>query len=94
MRSTRSLNITLSADLADMVEAKVASGEYATQSDVIRDGLEALADRDTALEQWLVTDVLPVYHAMQADPGTAVPIKQVHAMLHAHIDTRVAKHEA
>lgn len=94
MRSTRSLNITLPADVADMIEAKVASGEYATQSDVIRDGLEALADRDTALEQWLLTDVLPVYHDMQIDPEGGVPIKQAHAMLHTHIDTLVAKHKA
>ena len=35
MRATRSLSITLPVEIADMVEAKVASGEYASESDVI-----------------------------------------------------------
>ena len=39
------------------VRAKVASGEYATESEVIRHGLRALLARDQAIETWLKTEV-------------------------------------
>ena len=45
--------MTLPHEMADMVRAKVTSGEYASESEVIRDGLRALAVRDRAVEGWL-----------------------------------------
>jgi antitoxin ParD1/3/4 len=46
MRSTRQLSITLLTEMAEAVKQKVATGEYATESEVIRDGLRALLARD------------------------------------------------
>lgn len=46
MRSTRQFSITLPNDMADAVQAKVSAGEYATESEVIRDGLRTLLARD------------------------------------------------
>jgi antitoxin ParD1/3/4 len=48
MRSTQQLSITLPKDMADEVKAKVAAGEYATESEVIRDGLRTLLAYDEA----------------------------------------------
>jgi len=45
MRSTRQFSVTLPNEMADMVRGKVASGEYASESEVIRDGLRALQAR-------------------------------------------------
>jgi putative addiction module CopG family antidote len=42
MRTTQQLSITLPNEMADAVKAKVQAGEYATESEVIRDGLRAL----------------------------------------------------
>ena len=42
MRTTKQLSITLPKEMADAVKAKVATGEYATESEVIRDGLRVL----------------------------------------------------
>ena len=42
MRTTQSLSITLPHEMAQMVKNKVSSGEYATESEVIRDGLRTL----------------------------------------------------
>jgi antitoxin ParD1/3/4 len=42
MRSTQQLSITLPTEMAEAIKSKVASGEYATESEVIRDGLRAL----------------------------------------------------
>jgi hypothetical protein len=38
----RALNVTLPPDLAKMVQDKVASGSYASESDVVSAGLRAL----------------------------------------------------
>jgi antitoxin ParD1/3/4 len=69
MRSTQQFSITLTNELAEQVRAKVASGDYASESEVIREGLRALQDRDRALEAWLRRDVATAYDATQADPG-------------------------
>lgn len=45
--------------MAQMVKSKVASGEYATESEVIRDGLRTLAAHDAAVEKWLTKEVVP-----------------------------------
>ena len=50
MRSTQQLSITLPNQMAYAVEDKVAAGEHATESEVIRDGLRALMARNRALE--------------------------------------------
>jgi putative addiction module CopG family antidote len=53
MRTTQQFSITLSNELAAMVKAKVSAGEYATESEVIRDGLRLVLARDRAVADWL-----------------------------------------
>jgi antitoxin ParD1/3/4 len=79
MRSTQSLSITLPLEMAQMVKDKVASGEYATESEVIRDGLRTLAARDAAVEKWLREEVAPAYDAHKADPARALPLDEAMA---------------
>lgn len=81
MRSTQQLSITLPHEMADAVRAKVASGEYATESEVIRDGLRALLARDQAVERWLRDEVAAAYDALKAAPSRAVSAAQVRARL-------------
>ena len=50
MRTTQQLSITLPNDMADVVKTKVKTGEYASESEVIRDGLRALLARDRAVD--------------------------------------------
>lgn len=91
MRSTQQFSITLPNQMADVVKAKVATGEYATESEVIRDGLRALLARDRALESWLVGQVAPAYDALQADPSAALSADQVRARLSAEHLSATAK---
>jgi antitoxin ParD1/3/4 len=63
------------------VRAKVASGEYASESEVIRDGLRVLIARDRAVERWLREKVGPAYDALKADPSRAITAAQVRARL-------------
>ncbi len=83
MRTTQQFNITLPNEMADIVKTKVATGEYATESEVIRDGLRILMARDRAVENWLQHQVGPAYDALKADPARAVTINQVRATLAA-----------
>ena len=83
MRTTQQFSITLPNDMADMVKAKVQTGEYASESEVIRDGLRALLARERAVEDWLREQVGPAYDALKADPASAVTAEQVRARLAA-----------
>ena len=64
-------------EMADAVKDKVRSGEYATESEVIRDGLRALLARDQAVEKWLRDTVVPAAEALRADPGQALTADEV-----------------
>lgn len=81
MRTTQQFSITLPNEMADAVRAKVASGEYATESEVIRDGLRALLARDEAVEQWLRQEVAAAYDALKASPRRGVSAAKVRSRL-------------
>lgn len=83
MRSTQQFSITLPNEMADIVKSKVAAGEYATESEVIRDGLRALMARDRAMESWLLRTAGPAYDALKADPARAISLDRVRARLAA-----------
>ena len=91
MRTTQQFSITLPNEMADVVKRKVAAGEYATESEVIRDGLRVLMARDRAVENWLNEQVGPAYDALKADPTRAVSVDQVRAMLVAEHKQFTAK---
>ena len=91
MRSTQQFSITLPNQMADAVKAKVAAGEYATESEVIRDGLRALMARDRALENWLAGQLGPAYDALKAEPSRALSIDQVRARLAAEHQDAITK---
>ncbi len=83
VRTTQQMSITLPKEMADMVKAKVRAGEYASESEVIRDGLRALMARDRAVESWLHQQVGPAFDALQADPSRAVSADDVRTRLAA-----------
>lgn len=91
MRTTQSLSITLPLEMAQMVKAKVASGEYATESEVIRDGLRTLLARDAAIEKWLVEEVVPTLDEMEAQPERLLSPEEVRKRLDARFEKMVAK---
>ena len=84
MRTTQQFSITLPTEMAQMVRAKVSSGEYASESEVIRDGLRALQARDRAVEHWLRQEVVPAYHALKADPSGGLTVDDVRASAAKH----------
>ena len=81
MRTTKQMSVTLPLEMADMVRARVESGEYASESEVIREGLRALAARDRAVEAWLRDEVVQAYDRLAADPSRALAPDEARAML-------------
>jgi putative addiction module CopG family antidote len=94
MRNTHPISITLPHDMAAMVKAKVASGEYATESEVIRDGLRTLQARDAALEKWLQEEVAKSYDEFAAAPESGIPASEVLARIRASYRECLAKPDA
>jgi putative addiction module CopG family antidote len=77
--------------MAAMVKAKVASGEYATESEVIRDGLRTLLARDAAVESWLRDEVAKSYDEYAADPAIGIPAEEVMTRMRASYRARLVK---
>ena len=69
--------ISLPEEHAAFIDRMVASGAYASASEVVRAGLRALQERNGAVERWLREEVAPVYDAMQVDPERALGIDAV-----------------
>ena len=87
MRTTQQLSITLPTEMAEMVNAKVQAGDYASSSEVIRAGLRALTERDDAVEMWL-RDVI-TERAKNADlnPSALLGIDDVRATVAKRLAT-------
>ena len=68
-----------------------AHATYASPREVIRAGLKALKERDSAVERWLRNEVVPVYDAMRSDPGRAVPAAEVAVAVAARHADRVKR---
>lgn len=72
MRTTQQFSITLPTELATLVKRKVATEGYATDSEVIRDGLRVLLARDQVVHRWL-REPPPVAAVSAAEVGRAKP---------------------
>ena len=93
MRNTSPLSITLPHDMAAMVKEKVASGEYATESEVIRDGLRVLKARDEMVEAWLRDEVGKSYDDFASGKKGGTPGEEMMAKLRANYRARISKRE-
>ncbi|MEH7845165.1 type II toxin-antitoxin system ParD family antitoxin [Rhizobium laguerreae] len=86
MRSTQQMSITLPVEMAKRVKQWVSNGDYASESEVIREGLRALQERENAVEHWLQTEVAATYDAYKADPTKAKPLDVVWKRLEARME--------
>ncbi len=82
MPTVRQLTVTLPVGLAEMVDRKVASGEYTDESAVIVDSLTLLQDQKQRMERWLREEVVPACAAFAANPTPGISATE----LLAHLD--------
>lgn len=76
MSDIQQRTISVPAEHAAFIDAKVASGDYASSSDVVAAGLDALREREEGVETWLREQVAPTYDAMMTDPGQGIPLRR------------------
>lgn len=84
-RTSRPMTVTL-GEMQAKVEARVASGDYASASEVIRAGLRALEREEREFDAILKAKV----EEALADPRPSIPAEEVFAELRALHASRVA----
>jgi antitoxin ParD1/3/4 len=77
-RATKPVTVTL-GPLTEMAQGRVASGRYASVSEVVRAGLRALEREEAALDAILKAKV----EAALADPAASIPHAEVFDALRA-----------
>jgi len=90
--SRRTLNVSLTPELEELISAKVASGRYLSASEVVRDGLRLLEERDRLRHEALdrVREKIDAGFA-SLDRGEGVIAEKVFADLEANLKRR-ARH--
>jgi putative addiction module CopG family antidote len=83
MEATRRLQLDLPEDVAADIEARVASGEYESESAVVRAALEKLIEREEAEEAWLRTTVAARIEALDKGDVRTKTADEVRASLAA-----------
>jgi antitoxin ParD1/3/4 len=83
MAQTHEFTVRLSDETAEFLRSKVSSGEFASESDVIRESLETFQQEATELARWEREVVVPAYDNFLANPGSAIPIAEVEKRLAA-----------
>jgi len=72
-----SVEITVPEDIAERIRAKVASEAYASEREVIGEGLLALEAQEADIEHWLRETVAPTYDRIKAGQEALIPIDEV-----------------
>ena len=80
---------SLTEELAELIDEKVASGAYASGSEVVREGLREIREEDAAIERWLIEEVLPTIDEMEAHPERLVPIDEAFDRIEAKVKARI-----
>ena len=77
---------SLTEEQAAYIDEKVASGGYASGSEVVREGLRGMQKNDAALERWIREEVLPELDAYEADPSRALPLDEAFDLLFRELE--------
>jgi Arc/MetJ-type ribon-helix-helix transcriptional regulator len=89
MPATEQLTITLPSALAQSIRAKVAAGEYASESDFVCESvMMSQAHQASELDadwgptdEWIVQHALPALDELESDPSTGISHEDLLARL-------------
>ena len=86
MTSVQKRSFSLTEVQAHYIDNKVASGAFASGSEVIREGLRALQMRDAAIEKWLREDVAAATGVTSPYAPEESPMEKVYERLKDQIN--------
>ena len=75
--STIQMSIPLPDEMAASIRRLVQSRRYASENDVVYDGLRTLLTQEQVIEDWLRSEVTDTYDSMVTDPARALTSAQV-----------------
>lgn len=70
---------SLTEEQAAFIDAKVEAGEYASSSEMVREGIRGMQEDELVLHEWLRREVLPAVEELEANPELARPADEVFA---------------
>jgi antitoxin ParD1/3/4 len=86
-----SVQITVPEEIAERLRAKVASGAYASEAEVVGEGLLALEAQEADIERWLKETVAPTYDRVKSGQEALIPIEEVFDGLLDRYEARKAR---
>lgn len=81
MSDTQAMTVKFSPEVRDFIRRRVESGEYASESDVVKEGIETLKWEVEQRERWEQEVLVPTYNRMVASPSSAISSEELHASL-------------
>ena len=91
MTKVQKRTFSLSEEQSAYIDDKVAGGGYASSSEVVREGLRILQERDAAIERWIQREVIPTYDRWKAGLEEEHTLEEVFEELHQLIDERAKR---
>jgi antitoxin ParD1/3/4 len=80
---------SLTEEQAKFLVAMVARGDYASGSEVVREGVRKMREEEAAIERWLIEEVLPTIEEMDAHPERLIPVDEAFDRIEAKIRARI-----
>ena len=87
MPTTEKLSITLPKDMARMIRQKVEEGAYASNSEVIREGLRLMQEQE-ALRRHKLDWIREKIDESRRDPRPSVPAEEVFDRLETRLEAK------
>jgi antitoxin ParD1/3/4 len=90
MSKVEKRTFSITTKQAEFIDRKIAEGVYASGSEIVREGLRAIKEREDRIDRWVVEEVVPAYDEWKKNPEDVRDIDDFHAELENEILAREA----
>lgn len=94
MSKVHKRTFSLTQQQSAYIDTVVASGGYASSSEVVREGIRIMQERERRLEKWLRDEVAPEYEAWLANPDDVLTEEDVFNDIERGLDADEAVRKA